>query len=141
MFLFWQHSLLQLAFATFCQSKKLYSLAQTNLQSWQFTAVCTNRTHKSHLTPKSIEGCDLCEWYGETSYVFPKNTNFIHFLLIYNKVCHIHFKGYYPKILFILYHYKKYIYAERCKLIGSIILYGRHLCSFCNCCTIHAMFE
>ena len=28
----------------------------------------------SHLTPKSIEGCDLCESYGETSYVFPKNT-------------------------------------------------------------------
>ena len=33
-----------------------------------------NRTHKSHLTPKFIEGCDLCESYGETSYVFPQNT-------------------------------------------------------------------
>ena len=36
------------------------------------TAVCTNMTHKSNVTPKFIEVCDLCESYDETSYVFPK---------------------------------------------------------------------
>ena len=31
-----------------------------------FTAACTNGTEKFNLTPKFIEGCDLCESYGET---------------------------------------------------------------------------
>ena len=53
---------------------QLYCWLSHIFQTWHFTVFCTSRKHKSNVTPKGpevMEGCNLYESHGETSYVFP----------------------------------------------------------------------
>lgn len=42
---------------------QLHSWVRQTLQTWNFTAVCTNGMHKSNFIPKLMEGFGLCGSY------------------------------------------------------------------------------
>ena len=83
----------------------------------------------SHLTPKFIEGCDLCESYGETSYVCPQNTCSFADTLMYFLVNHTKIKCF---LVFLV--LKIFLYAGLIRfpfLLKSSYMLDMQICSVC----------